>query len=93
MIAQAFKEFVKVNEKKQQRPSLRQKLKGLQKMIAQNKNRERSREKNKDRGTEPISKVIDGISKGFASQSRKLIKEKCRGVKWETALPSNALPM
>lgn len=51
MIAQAFKEFVKVNEKKQQRPSLRQKLKGLQKMIAQNKNnRERSREKNKDRG-------------------------------------------
>ena len=45
-----FKEFVKVNEKKQQRPSLRQKLKGLQKMIAQNKNRERSREKNKDRG-------------------------------------------
>ena len=44
------KEFVKVNEKKQQRPSLRQKLKGLQKMIEQNKNRERSREKNKDRG-------------------------------------------
>ena len=44
------KEFVKVNEKKQQRPSLRQKLKGLQKMIAQNKNKERSREKNKDRG-------------------------------------------
>ena len=37
-IAQAFKEFVKVNEKKQQRPSLRQKLKGHQKMIAQNKN-------------------------------------------------------
>ena len=49
-VAQAFKEFVKVNEKKQQRPSLRQKLKGLQKIIAQNKNRERSREKNKDRG-------------------------------------------
>ena len=50
MIAQAFKEFVKVNEKKQQRSSLRQKLKGLQKIVAQNKNRERSREKNKDRG-------------------------------------------
>lgn len=50
VITQAFKEFVKVNEKKQQRPSLRQKLKGLQKMIAQNKNKERSREKNKDRG-------------------------------------------
>ena len=45
-----FKEFVKVNEKKQQRPSLRQKLKGLQKIVAQNKNRERSREKNKGRG-------------------------------------------
>lgn len=45
MIAQAFKEFVKVNEKKQQRPSLRQKLKGLQKIVAQNKNKERSREK------------------------------------------------
>ena len=50
VIAQAFKEFVKVNEKKQQRPSLRQKLKGLQKIVAQNKNKERSREKNKDRG-------------------------------------------
>ena len=50
VIAQAFKEFVKVNEKKQQRPSLRQKLKGLQKIIAQNKNKERSRETNKDRG-------------------------------------------
>ena len=49
-VAQAFKEFVKVNEKKQQRPSLRQKLKGLQKIVAQNKNRERSRGKNKDRG-------------------------------------------
>ena len=50
VITQAFKEFVKVNEKKQQRPSLRQKLKGLQKIVAQNKNRERSREKNKGRG-------------------------------------------
>ena len=50
VIAQAFKEFVKVNEKKQQRPSLRQKLKGLQKIVAQNKNKERSREKNKDKG-------------------------------------------
>ena len=50
VIAQAFKEFVKVNEKKQQHPSLRQKLKGLQKIVAQNKNKERSREKNKDRG-------------------------------------------
>ena len=58
VIAQAFKEFVKVNEKKQQRPSLRQKLKGLQKMIAQNKNnRERSREKNKDRGQSQIGRA------------------------------------
>ena len=50
VIAQAFKEFVKVNEKKQQSPSLRQKLKGLQKIVEQNKNKERSREKNKDKG-------------------------------------------
>ena len=50
VVAQAFKEFVKVNEKKQQRPSLRQKLKGLQKIVAQNKNKEHSREKNKNRG-------------------------------------------
>ena len=33
VIAQAFKEFVKVNEKKQQRPSLRQKLKGLKTVV------------------------------------------------------------
>ena len=49
-VAQAFKEFVKVNEKKQQRPSLRQKLKRFRDAVSQNKNRERSREKNKDRG-------------------------------------------
>ena len=79
VIAQAFKEFVKVNEKKQQRPSLRQKLKGLQKMIAQNKNRERSREKKQRQGTEPISKVIDGIVKDLQSIP-KILKEKCRGV-------------
>lgn len=49
-MAMKTQEFVKVNEKKQQRPSLRQKLKGLQKIVAQNKNKERSREKNKDKG-------------------------------------------
>jgi hypothetical protein len=50
VITQAFKEFVNVNEKKQQRVSIRQKLKNFQKNIMQDKNRERTREKNKDRG-------------------------------------------
>ena len=50
VITQAFKEFVKVNEKKHQRELLRQKLKKFQKIVAQNKNKERSRDKQKDRG-------------------------------------------
>lgn len=50
VITQAFREFVKVNEKKHQRVSLRQRLKNFQKIVAQNKNKERSREKQKDRG-------------------------------------------
>ena len=47
-IAQAFKEFVYGNEKS--RVSLREKLKHFKDAVSQNKNRERSREKNKDRG-------------------------------------------
>lgn len=50
VITQAFRELVKVNEKKHQRVSLRQRLKNFQKIVAQNKNKERSREKQKDRG-------------------------------------------
>ena len=50
VITQAFKEFVKLNEKKHQRISLRQKLKTFQKAVLQSQNRERTREKNKDRG-------------------------------------------
>ena len=50
VITQAFKEFVKVNEKKKQRVSIRAKLKQFQKNIAQDKDRELSRERNKDRG-------------------------------------------
>jgi ABC-type Na+ efflux pump permease subunit len=50
VITQAFKEFVKVNERKQQKVSVRQRLKDFQKNIMQDKNRERAREKNKDRG-------------------------------------------
>ena len=50
VITQAFREFGKVNEKKHQRVSLRQRLKNFQKIVAQNKNKERSREKQKDRG-------------------------------------------
>ena len=50
VISQAFKEFVKVNEKVKQRESVKQKLQKLVKIVAQNKNKERSREKDKDRG-------------------------------------------
>ena len=49
-VAQAFKEFVYGNEKKKGRVSLREKLKHFKDALSQNKNRERSREKNKDRG-------------------------------------------
>ena len=49
-IAQAFKEFVYGNEKKKGRVSLREKLKHFKDAVSQDKNRERSREKNKDRG-------------------------------------------
>ena len=49
-VAQAFKEFVYGNEKKKGRVSLREKLKHFKDAVSQDKNRERSREKNKDRG-------------------------------------------
>ena len=49
-VAQAFKEFVYGNEKKKGRVSLREKLKLFKDALSQDKNRERSREKNKDRG-------------------------------------------
>ena len=49
-VAQAFKEFVYGNEKKKGRVSLREKLKHFRDAVSQDKNRERSREKNKDRG-------------------------------------------
>ncbi len=47
VLAQAFKEFVYGNEKKKERPSLREKLNHLKDVVSQNKNKERSREKNK----------------------------------------------
>ena len=50
VIAQAFKEFVYGNEKRKSRTSVREKLKRFRDAVSQNKNRERSREKNKDRG-------------------------------------------
>ena len=49
-VAQAFKEFVYGNEKRKGRTSVREKLKCFRDAVSQNKNRERSREKNKDRG-------------------------------------------
>lgn len=50
VISQAFKEFVKVNEKKKAKVSVRQKLKTFKQVVAQNKNRERTRDKKKNRG-------------------------------------------
>jgi len=49
VITQAFKEFVKQNEKQKQRVSVRAKLKNFAKTVAQNKNRERTRDKQKNR--------------------------------------------
>ena len=49
-LSQAFKEFVYGNEKKKGRTSVREKLKHFREAVSQDKNRERSREKNKDRG-------------------------------------------
>lgn len=58
IIIQAFKEFVKANEKKKQRVPIRAKIKQFQKKIVQDKDRDAGltnekqsvREKNKDRG-------------------------------------------
>ncbi len=49
-VAQAFKEFVYGNEKKKAKVSVREKLNRFKDAVSQDKNRERSREKNKDRG-------------------------------------------
>ena len=50
VLSQAFKEFVKVNEKQKAKVSVRSKLKKYMKQVAQNKNRERTRDKQKSRG-------------------------------------------
>ena len=50
VLSQAFKEFVKVNEKQKAKASVRSKLKNYMKQVAQNKNRERTRDKQKSRG-------------------------------------------
>ena len=50
VITQAFKEFVYGNEKKKSRMSIRQNLEHLKKVVSQDKDRERNREKHKDRG-------------------------------------------
>ena len=49
VITQAFKEFVKVNEKKRCRVSVREKLAEFRKLLGKDKNRERAREHQKDR--------------------------------------------
>ena len=50
VITQAFKEFVKVNEKKRGRVSVREKLAEFRELLGKDKNRERAREHQKDRG-------------------------------------------
>ena len=50
VITQAFKEFVKVNEKKRGRVSVKEKLAEFRELLGKDKNRERAREHQKDRG-------------------------------------------
>ena len=50
VIAMAFKEFVHMNEKKQNRESVRNRLNHYKELWTQNMNRERAREKTKNRG-------------------------------------------
>ena len=52
VLTQAFKEFVKVNEKKQNRNrvSVKEKLAQFREILSKDKNRERVREHQKDRG-------------------------------------------
>ena len=49
-ITQAFREFVYGNEKKKAKVSVREKLKRFRETAIKDQNKERSREKNKDRG-------------------------------------------
>ena len=49
-VAQAFKEFVKVNEKKRGRVSVKEKLAEFRELLGKDKNRERARKHQKDRG-------------------------------------------
>ena len=50
VITQAFKEYVKANEKKQNRVSVKEKLVAFREILAKGKNRERAREHQRDRG-------------------------------------------
>ena len=50
VITQAFKEFVKVNEKKRGKVSVKEKLAEFRELLGKDKNRERAREHQKDRG-------------------------------------------
>lgn len=50
LIVQAFKEFVRANEKKKQRVSIRAKMKQMRQGMEKDQNRERTKEKQMDRG-------------------------------------------
>ena len=77
-VAQAFKEFVYGNEKRKGRTSVREKLKRFRDAVSQNKNRERSREKNKDRG-QTFEYIIEGITKDL-KEIPKNLKAKAGGM-------------
>ena len=50
ILSNRFKEFVKVNEKKHDRISVKEKLAEFREQLGKDKNRERAREHQKDRG-------------------------------------------
>ena len=58
MITQDFKDYVRVNEKKQNRVSVREKLAAFREILTKEKNRERAREHQKDRGAVIMSSVF-----------------------------------
>ena len=70
-VAQAFKEFVYGNEKRKGRTSVREKLKRFRDAVSQNKNRER--------GAEPLSNIIEGITKDL-TEIPKNLKAKAGGM-------------
>ena len=70
VITQAFKEFVKVNEKKRGKVSVKEKLAEFRELLGKDKNRERAKGTPKRQGAVVMSKIIDGIAKDLKAISR-----------------------